>query len=219
MKALYKTFLLTLGLAFLTACGKEDAVKDYGFGRVYIPQATVTGIDNSYPIPLGPFYRNSVYCCSYNQDNGMLDIAVGVIRAGYFAHQEAYSVSLGATEALTAAKLKALEEAGTPAAALPVDVCSIPGSLSVPEGESGATCKVRVDLKALAARRASFYADGQYRKLVLGLEISGLNGPDSYSLADQNTSVVILLDLGSEHWDSVSADKPESQVRSLFPFD
>ena len=72
MKALYKTFLLTLGLAFLTACGKEDAVKDYGFGRVYIPQATVTGIDNSYPIPLGPFYRNSVYCCSYNQDSGML---------------------------------------------------------------------------------------------------------------------------------------------------
>lgn len=219
MKTAYKTLLLTLGLALLTACGKEDAVKDYGFARVYIPQATVTGIDNSYPIPLGPFYRNSVYACSFDQDSGMLDVVVGVIRSGYFARQEAYSVSLTFSEALTAAKLKALEEAGTPAAGLPLAVCSIPDGISVPEGESGATCRLRVDLKALAAQRSSFYADGQYRKLVLGLEISQLQGPDHYSLADQNTSVVILLDLGSEHWDSVTADKPESLVRSLFPFD
>ena len=218
MKTLHKILLISLSLA-LTACGKEDATKDYGFARVYIPQATVTGIDNSYPIPLGPFYRNSVYSCSYDAASGSLEIVLGVIRSGYFAHQQAYSVTLGVSEALTSAKVTALETAGTPAAALPAELCTIPAGLSVPEGESGATCHVGVDLKALAARRATFYADGQYKKLVLGLEISRLEGPDGYTLADRNTSVALVLDLGSAWWDDVPADKPESQVRLLFPID
>ena len=54
MKA-YKLLLLIALTAGIAACSKEDATKDYGFAKVYIPQATVTGIDNSYPIPLGPF--------------------------------------------------------------------------------------------------------------------------------------------------------------------
>ena len=125
MKTLHKILLISLSLA-LTACGKEDATKDYGFARVYIPQATVTGIDNSYPIPLGPFYRNSVYSCSYDDASGSLEIVLGVIRSGYFAHQQAYSVTLGVSEALTSAKVAALETAGTPVAALPAELCTIP---------------------------------------------------------------------------------------------
>ncbi|MBR4734477.1 MAG: DUF1735 domain-containing protein [Bacteroidales bacterium] len=213
MKALYKIILFGLALA-AASCGKEDAAKDYGFARVYIPQATVTGIDNSYPIPLGPFYQNSKYTCSYSKETGKLDIVVGVIRSGYFAVQQGYSVSLAASASLTAEKVT--ETGGV---ALPADVCTIPGTITVPDGESGATVKVSVDLKALSAQRATFYDSGVYKTLVLGLEISNLQGPADYTLADANTSVVILLNLGSEHWDSVPEGKPETEVRTLFPLD
>ena len=91
MKA-YKLLLLIALTAGIAACSKEDATKDYGFAKVYIPQATVTGIDNSYPIPLGPFGQNSKYTCSYDAASGKLDIALGVIRSGYFAVQKGYSL-------------------------------------------------------------------------------------------------------------------------------
>lgn len=192
----------------LASCGKEDAVKDYGFAKVYIPQATVTGIDNSYPIPLGPFYQNSKYTCAYDAASGKLDIVLGVIRSGYFAQSPGYSVSLGK---YTPDAPEGVE--------LPADVYSFPSAIVVPDGETGATVKVSVDLKALSAKRASFYAAGVYQILYLGLEISSLQGPANFSLADSNTSVVIKLDMGSEHWDSVPAEKPEAGVRALFPFD
>lgn len=219
MKTLCKTLLMLIAALALVACRKEDANKDYGFPKVYIPQATVTGIDNTYPIPLGPFYRHSVYTCSYDRQSGKLEIVLGVIRSGYFARQPAYSVSLGVSSAETTRKLEEYDKAGTPAAALSTSLCTLPDKISVPEGESGATCKLAVDLKALSQQRSSIYADGQYKLLVLGLEISQIQGPADYVLADQYTSVVVVLDLGSEHWDSVPADKPESEVRSLFPFD
>lgn len=217
MKHIYK--LLLIAAVALVSCGKDDATMDYGFPKVYIPQATVTGLDNSYPIPLGPFYRNSVYSCAYDSSTGKLGIALGVIRSGYLSHQQAFSVDLGVSQEETSRKLAEYSDGGTPAAALPVSVCTIPDKISVEEGNSGGTCTVQVDLKALAGNRPSIYADGVYKLLVLGLQISNLSGPSEYSLADNYTSVVIVLNLGSEEWDNVASDKPESQVRKLFPFD
>ena len=60
MKNIHNILLFLLVSAFVS-CQPNDATKDYGFAKIYIPQATVTGLDNSYPIPLGPFYQNSVY--------------------------------------------------------------------------------------------------------------------------------------------------------------
>ena len=217
MKRIFKIFLIALFA--LASCGKDDATKDYGFPKVYIPQATVTGLDNSYPIPLGPFYRNSTYSCSYDAASGKLAIALGVIRSGYLSVQQAFTVDLGECEAETARKLSEYKAAGTPAAELPLSVCTIPGKISVPEGSNGGTCTVDVDLKKLASQRSSIYENGAYKLLVLGLEISNLSGPSEYCLADNYTSVVIVLDLGDAEWDNVAPDKPESEVRKMFPLD
>ena len=130
-----------------------------------------------------------------------------------------YSNSPLCSTAILSAGLTANKVAEIGGVALPESVCTIPGTITVPDGDSGATVKVSVDLKALAGQRATFYDSGAYKTLVLGLEISNLQGPSDYTLADNYTSVAILLDLGSEHWDSVAAEKPESEVRTLFPFD
>ncbi len=198
----------------LAACSENDATKDYGFAKVYIPQATVTGLDNSYPIPSGPFYQNSVYTCTYDKQSGILQVALGVIRSGYFSQQKAFSVDLGVSAAETSRKLAEYTEKGTPAAALPQDLCTIPGKISVEAGNSGGTCYIGIDMKKLALQQTSLYTGTEYKLLVLGLEITN---PTEYELADNYTSVVIVLDLNSQHWDNVAEDKPESDIRSLFP--
>lgn len=213
MKHIHK-ILFTVLAAALCSCRADDANKDYGFAKVYIPQATVTGLDNSYPVPLGPFYQNSVYTCRYDTATGRLQIALGVIRSACLSRQQPFRVNLGICQDQTLRKLAEYEGKGIAAQALSPDVCSIPSIIEVQEGTSGGTCYVEVDMKALALQRESLRTDEGYKLLVLGLEITN---PTCYELSDNYTSVVIVLDLGSEHWDKVSSDKPESEIRNLFP--
>lgn len=213
MKNIHNILLFLLVSAFVS-CQPNDATKDYGFAKIYIPQATVTGLDNSYPIPLGPFYQNSVYTCKYDKGSGKLSIVVGVIRSAYLSEQKAFSVSLGYSQSETDRKLEEYADKAVPAVALSPSVCTIPGTIQVEAGNNGGTCYVDVDMKALAAQRSSLVTHEGYKLLVMGLEITN---PTEYELADNNTSVVIVLDLGSEYWDQVPADKPESEIRQLFP--
>ena len=216
MKLFFRKNLLFLILALLVpvfaGCEQGDSSKDYGFPLIYIPQATVTGLDNSYPIPNGPFGQNTAYTCYY--ENGKLHIALGVVRAGAISHAKGFTVDLGLSPQQTDRKLTELQEKGTPAIAMPVDLCEIPARIAVESNKNTGTCYMTVDLQRLAAMQSSLYQNGQYKLLVLGLEISN---PSHYELAEDNTSVVVILDLNSEHWDNVPENLPESEVRYLFP--
>lgn len=209
--------LLFLALAamvsILVGCEPSDANKDYGFPKIYIPQATVTGMDNSYPIPNGPLDQNKTYVCNF--EDGKLNIALGVVRAGALAKEKAFSVDLKVCDSETARKIAEYDSKDVPAAELPVNLCTIPGKISVKEGENTGTCYVTVDLKTLAGQASSIVTDGKYQLLVLGLEIAN---PTEYELAESNTSVVIVLDLNSSEWDEALAKNlPEGGVRTLFP--
>lgn len=209
------SIVLALALAF-TACEEADSVKDLGFPVIYIPQATVTGLDNSYPIPLGPLNQHTNYCCRYDGTTGNLDINLGVLRAGFIKDQKAFSVDLRTCPEQTQKKLDeyAAKEVPVPAVAIPAEVCTIPEKISVEAGKNSATCYVSVNIKELAKQQASLLAVNTYKLLVLGLEIAN---PTTYELAENNTSVVIILDLNSENWDGLDPSVPESAVRGLFP--
>lgn len=211
-------FLAMAAMAFILAgCEPSDANKDYGFPKIYIPQATVTGMDNSYPIPNGPLDQNKTYVCNFK--DGKLNIALGVVRAGALAKEKAFTVDLKVCESETDRKIAELESNGTPAAELPVNLCTIPDKISVKEGENTGTCYVTVDLQELAKDKAAITettADGDvYNSLVLGLEIAN---PTAYELAETNTKVIVILDLNSTEWDEALAKElPEGGVRTLFP--
>lgn len=216
MKICLRNYLSVLAIAVMAmtmvGCEPSDANKDYGFPLIYIPQATVTGLDNSYPIPNGPFGQNTKYTCYY--EDGKLNIALGVVRAGKLAQEKAFTVDLGVSEDETSKKIEELMGKETPAAALPVSICTIPEKISVPEGENTGTCYISVDLQALSADKAAIMEGEVYKQLVLGLEISN---PTEYELAETNTSVIIILNLNDANWDGLSAETPESAVRKLFP--
>lgn len=195
MKKILITILAVIAVFVLASCEKGDSQKDLGFPVIYIPQATVTGLDNSYPVPAGPL--NQYTSCNCIVQDGKLNIIVGVSRAGFIAEKKGYSVSLGECQSETDRKLAEYQEKGTPAMALPAGTYSFPAKIEVPDGESEATCFVTVDLAALAAHKYDIFTDGGCKLLVLGLEISN---PSTYELAKTNTSVVVVIDPASEHW-------------------
>ena len=196
----------------LSSCQPSDAEKDYGFPLIYIPQATVTGLDNTYPIPLGPFGQNSTYSCRYDEKNGTLDIALGVVRAGVIKNAKGFSVSLGVSEEQTQRKIDEYVSKSVSAMALPLSLCDIPQKIKVEKEKNSGTCYVSVDFKKLSTM--PIYDSGKYSLLVLGLQISE---PTEYELAEENTSVVIVIDLNSSYWDDIAENLPESAVRDLFP--
>ena len=142
MKICLRNYLSVLAIAVMAmtmvGCEPSDANKDYGFPLVYIPQATVTGLDNSYPIPNGPFGQNTKYTCNYK--DGKLNSALGVVRAGKLAEEKAFTVDLGVSEAETSKKVQELIGKETPAVELPVSLCTIPEKISVPAGDNTGTC-------------------------------------------------------------------------------
>ena len=95
---------------------------------------------------------------------------------------------------------------------LPETICEIPSRIKVEKGKNSGTCYVKVNMEKLASM--PLYKDGRYKLLVLGLEI---REPSEYELAEDNTSVVIVLDLNSSYWDNIAENLPESQIRDLFP--
>lgn len=199
-------FVLALSLC---ACRKGDSEVDLGFPKIYIPQATITGLDNTYPIPNGSLTQNSKYVCRYDKAAGTLEVNIGVVRAGFIKDAKAFSVDLGVCEEQTQKKLESYAASGVLATMLPLSVCDIPPKISVESGKNSGTVYLSIDMKELSKQRDSFFAGDSYKILVLGLEISN---PTAYELADSNTNVVICLDLNSEEW-----DKAESPVRTLFP--
>lgn len=199
MKKIFIKILVVLTAFTLASCEKGDSEKDLGFPVIYIPQATVTGLDNSYPVPAGPL--DQLTTCNCSVENGKLNIILGVTRAGFIADKKGFSVSLGECQAETDRKLAGYQEDGTPAMALPSGTYSFPSKIEVPAGENGATCFVTVDLASLASHKEEIFSDNGSKLLVLGLEISN---PTAYELAETNTSVVLVIDPASAHW----GDKP-----------
>lgn len=195
MRKIFIDILVVFAAFSLIGCEKGDSQKDLGFPVIYIPQATYTGLDNTYPVPAGPL--NQYTTCNCNVKDGKLNVIIGVLRSGFVAERKAYSVSLGECQTETQRKLLEYGQNGTPAMALPAGTYTIPSRIEVPSGENGATCYVSIDLAALAAHKGEITQGGVCRLLVLGLEISN---PTTYSLAEKNTSVVMVIDPASEYW-------------------
>jgi hypothetical protein len=196
----------------LISCEESDSAKDYGFPKIYMPQATLTGMDNSYPVPNGPLGEYTTYNCFYK--DGILNIVLGVVRAGSIADAKEFSVNVEISQDETDLKIFQLEESGKSALQIPSDLYQLPANLVVDAGKNTGTFYLSVNLKELANSRASLVDDDKWKMLVLAVKITN---PTNYELSDANTSVVVIIDLNSEHWDNVDEDASESEVRTLFP--
>ena len=86
---------LILLIAFLCTCAfaacEGDGDADYGFGKVYMPQAVSTGgLNNSYAVPSG----GGDYTYNFRVENGTVRIILGVIRSGKLSDKKGYTVDV-----------------------------------------------------------------------------------------------------------------------------
>lgn len=206
-------FAFTLLLAIMFAsCEESDSEKNIGFPKIYIPQATITGLDNSYPVPNGAFGQNTSYNCFYK--DGILNVALGVVRSGYINNAKGFSVTVETSPDETAQKISQLEGNGDAAIQIPSGIYQLPAKVEVQAGNNTGTFYLPVNLRELADSSVSLSENDKWKKLVLGVKITN---PTRYELSETNTSVLVIIDLNSDHWDNVDADAAESEVRMLFP--
>ena len=92
-------FLASVCMMGFAACdGDGDA--DYGFGKIYMPQAMQSGgLNNSYAVPSG----DGEYTYNFRVTAGYVKAVLGVTRSGKLSDARGFSVSVYTSEEETAA--------------------------------------------------------------------------------------------------------------------
>lgn len=173
--------LSTFILLVAGSCQKGDEDLDYGFGYIYIPQATVSsGLNNHYPVPSGS--GENTY--NFKEENDKLNVILGVLRSGKITNALGFTVDIVTSSNLTDDAVSS----GTisNAMALPASLYEIPKNVTVNPGKDSAAFYLSVDINALT--------DGTYdgKNLVLAVSISN---PTNFELSDENISVLVIINV------------------------
>ena len=178
-------FLAVITAAFWSSCQKGDGDADYGFAYVYIPQATFTSLDNTYPVPSGAGKNTYNFKVDTLSDGtpDKINIILGVLRSGKISDAEGFTVNVNVLSEMTNDAIIALDDA----LPLPASMFTIPDKAVVEAGTNSALFYVTVDVNQLTN---SMYIG---KKLVLAVGIS--EPTNNFELAKDNTSVVIIIDV------------------------
>ena len=173
---------LILLIAFLCTCAfaacEGDGDADYGFGKVYMPQAVSTGgLNNSYAVPSG----GGDYTYNFRVENGTVRIILGVIRSGKLSDKKGYTVDVYTSAEDTAAAVSAFG-----GEAMPEGLYSLPSTVVVPDGKTGGT--FYLDIPVLAISRSEYAG----KKLVLSV---GIRNPSAYELSDAATKASVIVNV------------------------
>lgn len=181
-KRLVLAFMSLCTLMFIVeGCQKGDGDLDYGFGYIYIPQATVSsGLNNHFPVPSGA--GKDTY--NFKEENGKLNIILGVLRSGKISNAPGFTVDIMISSVMTEEAVASGEIVN--ALALPASLYEMPDKVTVEPGKNSAPFYLSIDINALM--------DGTYdgKNLVLAL---GIANPTNFELSDENRSVLVVVDV------------------------
>ena len=168
---------LTLLCAFAFVSCEGDGDADYGFARIYMPQALSSGgLDNSYAVPSG----SSVNTRNFRVEDGAVRIILGVVRSGNLDEQKGFTVKVGVSPEATAEAAAAFGGEAMP------EFYSLPESVSVPNGRNSETFYLSIPVSSLSK------AEYAGKKFVLAVVISE---PSVYELAETGTVTAVVVDV------------------------
>ena len=182
-KILYIVTTLFLAIGFI-ACNDGEGEADYGFGYIYMPQATISGgLNNNYYVPSGSgeFTNNFKVDPAANK----VKIILGVLRSGDIGNS-AYSVDVVSRTDTTNQIIAS--GAISNALMLPESIYSMPNTISVSGSESGTSFYLEIPIDAL---KMDQYTD---KNLVLTV---GLANPTAFQLSPKNTSTVVIINVNA----------------------
>ena len=165
------TILLTIGTA---SCNKDDSKIEYGYAKIYMPQATYSNAANTcdYPVPsysdgneslMGNAVANYIVDSTPGKDKELIHIILGVTRSGLEAFKS-YSVDIIADNDTVQ---KVLEKNLFANAVLPEkNTYSLPSQVHVPDGKNSSAFYLTLD-------KAELSSDIKYagKKLILAIKI------------------------------------------------
>ncbi|MCW3089409.1 MAG: hypothetical protein JWP81_478 [Ferruginibacter sp.] len=177
-------FVLIFFSAALVSCRKDDSKKEFGFSKIFMPQAIVKsgGIDNNYPVPSGT--DTSTYNYFVDKANNKLRIILGTSLSG--PESGAYSVDI----TVNTDTVQKLLSNGTlnPSLylAMPVAMYTLPAKLDVAQGSKAGTFQLSLDITQL---KSAAYV-GKF--LVLAVKIAN---PTQYEINSGLSTTIVMVDV------------------------
>lgn len=184
MKLKIKSFIYAsalIAVAVFAGCEKNDKDLDYGDPKIYIPQS-FTGAGLNYTVPKGLDSASRNYIIDTKADR--VNVLLGVLRSGQ-TNNDAYSVTI-TTKADTINTLISTNVL-TNTVLLPENMYKLPQTVSVPDGQSGASFLLSVDKTQLKANYTG-------KKVALAVVASN---PTKYKLNALNNKVIVIIDVNA----------------------
>lgn len=170
-----------LCFVFMTSCTDGDGDADYGYAYIYIPQATTSGgLNNHYNVPSGAGENTH----NFAVENGKLNIYLSVLRSGKVTDASGFTVDVVASATKTNEAVNSGKVSN--AVALESNLYTLPSKVTVSSGKESASFFLSLDVDTL---KKAIYSG---KNLALVVEIAN---PTHYQLSDQNTSVIVVIDV------------------------
>lgn len=178
--------LLSILVVTALSCKKEDSKKEYGFSKIYMPQAIIAsgGTDNNYPVPAG--VDSSTYNYIVDKANNKVHIILGAALSGPASGAFSVDISVN-TDTIQKLLTNGTYNSAT-YLAMPAAMYTIPTKLNVAEGSNGGVFRLSLDIDQL---KSTAYA-GKF--LLLAVNISN---PTRYELNKSLSTTIVVLDVNS----------------------
>ena len=185
-----KFSLLCLFFTVLISCKKADSEKDWGFSKIYMPQAISKsgGININYPVPSG------IDSSTYNYRINLADRKVNIILGAYLSGpaRGAYSVGIQVNNDTIQQLLDNNTFDKATYKLMPSTMYTLPPDLDVPEGQKAGTFNLSLDIDQL---KSSTYA-GKFLLLAVQLTNSSKGGT-IYELNRELSTAFVIVDVNA----------------------
>lgn len=182
----YKVIGILLMIVIVAACKKADSENEYGFSKIYMPQAIFKsgGTSNNYPVPSGT--DSSTYNYEIDDKTKKLNVILGASLSG--PGTDAYTVAIKVDND-TIQKLFTTKVLDTAVYKLmPAAMYSLPENLSVAQGVKSGTFFLGIDIGQL---KLDQYI-GKY--LVLAVKLAN---PSRYELNTAISTTIVIVDVNA----------------------
>ena len=178
-------FIYVTGIVWIS-CRKDDASNDYGFSKIYMPQASLKsgGVNNNYPVPSGT--DSSTYNYAVDTKEKKINIILGAAISGPGSGAYHVDVKVDNDTIQQLFNTKVLDTALYKL--MPAGMYSVPTGLDVAAGARSGTFYLSVDIAQLKLDKYI----GKY--LVLAVKIAN---PTQYELNSTISTTIVIVDVNA----------------------